>query len=170
MRGWRYSCPIDLCLTILSFVVTYFHGVDPHSHRISHAEPSVPAYCGRNCSVEGQDCKPRTTRTKRKQCQHEKWPQPTNHRIHQDLEPTSSSARYISFSWSFSPTLRVVSFMISVHEGTTKLCPVWDCFTFHLFAFAVLFSSFSIALLYIPIASPIRMPFGTPFHVCRQGR
>ena len=38
-----------------------------------------------------------------------------------------------------------------------------DCFTFHLVAFAVLFSSFSTALLYIPIASPIRMPFGTPF-------
>ena len=41
--GRRYSCPIDLCLTILSFVVTFFHGGDPHSHRISHAEPSVPA-------------------------------------------------------------------------------------------------------------------------------
>ena len=51
---------------------------------------------------------------------------------------------------SFSPTLRVVSFTIAVHEGTTKLFPVWDCFIFHLFAFAVLFSSFSIALLYTP--------------------
>ena len=45
----------------------------------------------------------------------------------------------------------------------TKSCFLFfiDCFPFHLFAFAVLFSSFSIALLYIPIASPYRMPFGT---------
>ena len=61
----------------------------------------------------------------------------------------------------------VVFFMISVHEGTTELFSVFlDCFTFHLVAFAVLFSSFSIALLNTPIASPTRMPFGT-LHACR---
>ena len=57
---------------------------------------------------------------------------------------------------TFLPTLCVISFMFSVHEWTTKLFPVFlDCFTFHLFAFAVLFSSFFIALLYTPITSPI---------------
>ena len=43
MRGRRYSCRIDLYLTFLSFVVTFFRGVDPHPHRISHSEPTVPA-------------------------------------------------------------------------------------------------------------------------------
>ena len=38
------------------------------------------------------------------------------------------------------------------------------------FAFAVLFSSFSIALLYTHITSPYRMSFGTPFRVCRCSR
>jgi hypothetical protein len=71
---------------------------------------------------------------------------------------------------SFPPTLRVVSFTISVHEETTKLFPVWDCFTFHLIAFAVRFSSFSIALLYTPITSPYRMPFGCPLCTCRRSR
>ena len=71
---------------------------------------------------------------------------------------------------TFSPTLRVFFFTISVHEGTTKLFPVWDGFTFHLFPFVVLFSSFFIALLYTPIASPCRMPFETPFRPCRQSR
>ena len=55
---------------------------------------------------------------------------------------------------SIFPADFVASFTISVHEGTTKLFPIWDCFTFHLFAFAVLFSSFSIALLCTPITSP----------------
>jgi hypothetical protein len=59
----------------------------------------------------------------------------------------------------FPPYVHVVSLTISVHEGTTKLFPVFlkDCFTFHLFAFTVLFSSFSIALLCTPITSPYRI-------------
>ena len=50
---------------------------------------------------------------------------------------------------SFPPYVHVIFFTISVHEGTTKLFPVifLDCFTFHLFAFAVLFSSPSMALI-----------------------
>ena len=38
-----------------------------------------------------------------------------------------------------------------------------DCVRFHLFAFAVLFSFFPLALLYTPIASPYGMPLENPF-------
>ena len=45
---------------------------------------------------------------------------------------------------SFPPYMHVVSFASSVDEGKIKLFLVFlDCFTFHLFAFAVLFFSFT---------------------------
>ena len=42
-------------------------------------------------------------------------------------------------------------------------CFLFFILYFYFSPFAILFSFFSIALLYTPIASPYRMPFGTPF-------
>ena len=101
-----------------------------------------------------------------------------------DLFPTLSNFHdlFLSFvpavgagtnSSSFFPADSACRFFhISVHEGrTTKFFPVfYRLFYFSPYAFTVLFSFFSIALLCTPTTSLIRMPFETPFRPCRQSR
>ena len=58
-------------------------------------------------------------------------------------------------------------------DGKIASCFLLVCFTFHLFAFTVLFSFFSIALFYTPIASPCRHAgyhAELPFRPYRQSR
>ena len=70
-----------------------------------------------------------------------------------------------------APYVHVVSFTISVHEGTTKLFPVfYRLFYFSPFCFCrSIFFLFHCITLH-PLTSPYRMPFGTPFRPCRQSR
>ena len=73
---------------------------------------------------------------------------------------------------TFSPTLRVVSFTIAVHEGTTKLFPVFFkivlLFTFFLLPFY--FLPFPLRYFTPPSHLHIGCHFETPFRVCRHRR